>query len=96
VGIEEGIGKQTEDQRNQLGTALDYFDADNRNSSAAWGQRQVRQEADDRTSCHIMPDNRLFLQIGDERIECGLPQTAHDDFAVGAHVPRWHYPDIIA
>jgi hypothetical protein len=44
----------------------------------------------------ITPGNRLFLQIGDERIDCGLPQIASDDFAEGAHALRWHYPDIIA
>jgi hypothetical protein len=82
---------------NQLGTALDYLDADDAKfigclgGSSEFSKKRVIEQA-----AIIMPDNRLFLQIGDERIDCGLPQTAHDDFAEGAHLLRWHYPDIIA
>jgi hypothetical protein len=83
--------------RNQLGTALDYLDADDAKfigclgGSSKFSKKRVTEQA-----AIIMPDNRLFLQIGDQRIDCGLPQTAHEDFAEGAHVLRWHWPDITA
>jgi hypothetical protein len=81
--------------RNQLGTKLDYLDADDAEfigclgGSTKFSKKRVTEQA-----AIIMPSNRLFLQIGHERIDCGLPQTAHDDFAEGAHVLRWHWPDI--
>lgn len=80
--------------RKQLGTALDYLNASDAKfigclgGTSRFSKRKVTSQA-----AIIMPDNRLYLQIGDERVGCGLPQTAH--FAVGAHVLRWHYPDII-
>ncbi|MGD0108003.1 MAG: hypothetical protein ABSC06_28810 [Rhodopila sp.] len=82
--------------RNQLGTALDYLNADDAKfigclgGSSKFSKKRVFEQA-----AIIMPDNRLFLQIGDQRIDCGLPQIAPNDFAEGAHVLRWHWPDII-
>jgi hypothetical protein len=82
---------------NQLGTKLDYLGADDAKfigclgGSSKFSRKRVTEQA-----AIIMPDNRLFLRIGDQRIDCGLPQTAQDDFAERAHVLRWHWPDIIA
>jgi hypothetical protein len=79
----------------QLGHALDYLDADDAKfvgclgGTSKFSKKRVVEQA-----AIIMPDNRLFVQIDDQRIDCGLPQMAHDDFAEGAHACRWHFPEI--
>jgi len=89
------IPPETRVSRKQLGTALDYLNASDAKFIGCLGGTRFSKRKVTSQAAIIMPDNRLYLQRGDERVGCGLPQTARDDFAVGAHVLRWHYPDII-
>ncbi len=82
--------------RKRIAGNLDYLDADDAKFIGALSPTKYSNQRFWNQAAIIMQDNHLYLQVRDERIDCGIGRSAPADWQKGAAVHVWHWrPDMI-
>jgi hypothetical protein len=91
INVYDPTDRQT---RRRHGTHLDHLNADDAKLVGALLSADGKERLWDQAAI-VMSDNRLYLQVRDDRLDCGCGYEAAPDFAAGAHVRRWYWrPDM--
>jgi hypothetical protein len=81
--------------RKRIGMNLDYLNVDDAKFVGALTPSKYSKKRFWDQAGIVMFDNHLYLQIRDDRIDCGMPRTSADDFEPTASILNWYYPDTI-
>jgi hypothetical protein len=81
--------------RKRIGSNLDYLDADDAKFIGALSPTKYSNHRVWDQAAIVMPDYHLYLQVGGDRIDCGIGRGAPADWQKGAAVHVWHWrPDM--
>jgi hypothetical protein len=78
--------------RKRFGDTLDYLDADDAKLLGCLLDKKYGSHKSPNQAAIIMPDDHLYLQLGNERLDCGVMKPITDRKR-GAPKGEWFWPD---